>query len=70
MGDITERDWFTVKEAAAIANVSRETLRRYMKQRSGKPPCYKLTVKSRGRWRFPRDKFLAWARGEKDSANV
>ena len=70
MDNIAERDWLTVKEAAAIANVSRETLRRYMKMRKGKPPFYKLTSAARGRWRFPRNEFLAWTRGKKEKPNV
>lgn len=68
MNNLAERDWLTIKEAAAVANVSRETLLRYMKLRKGKPPSYKLVPN--GRWRFPLTEFVAWAKGTKDKPNV
>jgi excisionase family DNA binding protein len=68
MDNSVERDWLTIKEAAAVANVSRETLLRYMKLRRGKPPSYKLVPN--GRWRFPIREFSAWVRGEKERPNV
>ena len=68
MGNLADRDWLTIKEAAAVANVSRKTLTQYMRLRKGKPPAYKLVPN--GRWRFPLNEFMAWAKGEKDSKNV
>ncbi len=68
MGNIAERNWLYIKEAAAVAGVSRKTLTQYMKLRKGKPPSYRLVPG--GRWRFPLDEFTAWAHGQKDKQNV
>jgi excisionase family DNA binding protein len=68
MANILERDWLTIKEAAAVANLSRKTLVQYMKLRKGKPPAYRLVPN--GRWRFPTNEFVAWTKGEKDKQNV
>jgi excisionase family DNA binding protein len=56
-----ERDWFTIKEAATVVGVSKDTLRRYLKMRKNKPPSYRLFPK--GRLRFPKEALIRYANG-------
>lgn len=60
---VSQRDWFTAKEAANCAGVTPTTLYDYMKLRKNKPPGYRLAGKAKGQWRFPKEKFIQWANG-------
>lgn len=57
-----ERDWFTLKEAAGVVGVSKDTLRRYLRMRKNKPPSYRLFPS--GRLRFPKKELIAYANGQ------
>lgn len=59
-----DRRWFTAKEAADYIGVHIDTLYAYTKLRKNKPPCLKLG--NDRRYRFPKDKFIAWADGKKE----
>lgn len=55
------RSWFTAKEAADFIGVHLYTLYSYTKLRKNRPPFIKLG--NDRRYRFPKDKFIAWATG-------
>lgn len=59
---LSETFW-TAKEAARYMGVTTTTLYSYIKLRRNRPPCIRLAGKTKGRWRFPKDKFIEWANG-------
>lgn len=61
--DRNTRAWFTAKEAANYIGVHLETLYKYTRLRKGAPPFVRLG--NDRRYRFPKDKFTAWANGSK-----
>ena len=58
-----DRSWFTAKEAANYIGVHLITLYNYTRLRKGAPPFIRLG--NDRRYRFPKDKFIAWANGSK-----
>jgi excisionase family DNA binding protein len=56
-----DRSWLTLKEAAAHIGVHPRTLYAYAKRKRNRPPFHRFSLQ--GRYRFPKDQFIAWADG-------
>jgi excisionase family DNA binding protein len=64
-GEELIRSWLTAKQAAELVGISLNTLYIYCARRRRKPPFVRLGGAERGRYRFPKDKFIEWASGSK-----
>jgi excisionase family DNA binding protein len=56
-----DRNWFTLKEAAAYIGVHRDTIYNYIKRKKNRPPFKRFT--DHGPYRFPKEQFIEWADG-------